>query len=142
MTLKTVCLTSVFFFLPLGASAIDISNPGFENGMDGWTETDPNKKTVSISGEAAVGESSVKVLTKDGNVSQAVTLIPNTNYRLSADLKGGGIIGVKADGQIFYDGQSNAKDWKKTEVIFNSGNANKGFIFASGRGKKGGRFDA
>ena len=141
MTVKTVCLTTAFFFLPLSASAIDISNSGFENGMDGWTETDPNKKTVSISGEAAVGESSVKILTKDGNVSQAITLMPNTNYRLSADIKGGGIIGVKADGQIFYDGQTNAKNWKNTEVIFNSGNANTGFIFASGRGKKGGRFD-
>lgn len=141
MTLRTVCLTTVFSLLSLSASAAQIMNPGFEQGMEGWTETDPNQKTVSISGEAAKGESSVKVLTKDGNVSQAVTLIPHTNYRLTADIRGGGIIGVKTDGQIFYDGENKAKDWEKTEVVFNSGKASAGFIFASGRGKKGGRFD-
>lgn len=141
MTFKTLLYLFLLSLMPAAASALDIVNAGFEAGMDGWTETDPNDKTVSISGEAAAGEASIKILSNDGNVAQGIALKPNTNYRLSAAIKGGGIIGVKADGQIFYDGETKAKNWEKVDVVFNSGAATEGIIFASGRGNKGGRFD-
>ena len=141
MNMKILLALTTALFFPIFAEAQTITNSSFESGMDGWIETDPNKKTVSISGEASEGDASVKILSKDGNVSQTLTLSPNTNYRLRADVKGSGIIGVKADGQIFYDGATNAKKWKTVDVVFNSGSASTGFVFASGRGKKGGRFD-
>ncbi len=143
MIIRTLLVASaVFLSAASEANAIDIANAGFESNMDGWTEVDPNGKTVSLSSEAYVGASSIKILSKDGNVNQSVRLKPSTNYHLTAYLKGGGIIGIKADGDIFYDGVTKAKGWKKVDVIFNSGNADMGFLFASGRGKKGGRFDA
>ena len=142
MNLRTLLAMLVAIFAAPTAHAVDINNASFEAKLNSWTETDPNGQTVSVSSEAYSGDSSIKILSKDGSVMQSVELWPDTRYRLTAFVKGGGIIGMKADGEIFYDGVSKSKNWEKVEVVFNSGDANTGFLFASGRGKKGGRFDA
>jgi len=59
MNVKTVFALSTALFCPVIAQAQTIPNSSFESGMDGWTETDPNKKTVSISGDASKGNASV-----------------------------------------------------------------------------------
>lgn len=117
-----------------------ISDAGFEAGIGAWAEHDPSGKDVSISGDAFTGENSIKILSKDSNIQQAVQLRPNQAYTLSAHIKGSGVIGVKVGKEIFFDANLKAKKWSPISVTFQSDDTGVIYVFASGR-KKGARFD-
>ncbi|WP_371395901.1 polysaccharide lyase family 7 protein [Fretibacter rubidus] len=132
--------------LSLGLSSLAIAQTalmadgGFEAGIGAWAEHDPNGKDVSISGDAFLGEKSVKILSKDGNIQQAIQLAPNQPYTLSAHIKGSGVIGVKVGKEIFFDANMKAKKWSPVSVTFESDDTGLVYVFASGR-NKGARFD-
>ena len=81
--------------------AADILNPGFENGWQGWTDNDPSGSGTSISDVANNGESSVKLSEKSVYVAQIVNVQSNAAYRLEANVRGAGNLGVKVGPDIF-----------------------------------------
>lgn len=117
------------------AELVNLNNPSFENGFDGWQDTDPS----SISGLSYDGNDSAKITGSGGRVDQQVTIIPNTTYRLSAYVRGSGTIGANINGNVDSVNASSS-DWEKVSVDFNSGDATNVEIFGKYRSGDG-RFD-
>ena len=126
--------------LPL-VLAVEIVNPSFENGWEGWTDGDPTGSGTSISAEAKTGQKSVKLSEDSTFVTQKVELEANTTYLLKTYISGAGNLGVKVDGVIFFEQQTKtSKKWRELEVAFGSGEATSAVIFGSHAGKEV-RFD-
>jgi hypothetical protein len=70
---------------PMFAEPID--NAGFEQGLSGWQKLDKTETAVKLSDDAKTGSHSLKIVSKGGSAQQKVTLLPNTQYELSADIK-------------------------------------------------------
>ena len=117
-----------------GAS-VSIDNPGFENGFDGWADTDPS----AVSGNAYAGSSSAKISGTNGKVEQYVDVTPNTDYTLKAYVKGIGKIGADVNGTRF-NRTGGGSDFEPVSVSFNSGSATSVKIYANYYGGEG-RFD-
>jgi len=122
--------------------AADILNPGFENGWQGWTDNDPSGSGTSISDVANNGESSVKLSEKSVYVAQIVNVQSNAAYRLEANVRGAGNLGVKVGPDIFFEQKEtkSKKKWEPISVTFQSGETSQVTIFASFAGREG-RFD-
>jgi hypothetical protein len=104
---------------PMFAEPID--NAGFEQGLSGWQKLDKTETAVKLSDDAKTGSHSLKIVSKGGSAQQKVTLLPNTQYELSADIKGAGLIGIKVGEKIFFDRFKKSKKWKSRSVFFDSG---------------------
>lgn len=99
------------------ANAATIENAGFENGMTSWTEVDP----AAISGDTYNGSSALKISGSPARVHQWVDLETNTDYVVSAYVKGAGEIGVNNKEGMFEKTQFDVDSWTKVSVSFNSG---------------------
>ncbi len=121
--------------LQANAALVDITNPSFESKFDGWSDTDPS----AISGDALSGSRSVKITGSRGAAEQSVSIDENTNYILTAYVKGSGEVGVIVNG-ITYSNVGGGDDFEAVTVEFNSGSASSATIFAS-YGNDEGRFD-
>jgi len=135
-----ICLLMGFFVVS-AASALDIANPGFEEGWEGWTDGDPSGSGTAISGKANNGEKSVKLTEKSTYAAQVVAVQPNTNYRLSAVVLGAGNLGAKVGAEIFFEQTpKKSKKWRELTVTFNSGDFSAVTIFGGHAGSDG-QFD-
>ena len=123
------------------AFAIELVNPGFEQGFEGWTDGDPTGAGTAISNDAHTGDKSVKLTEKSTFVTQVVPVQPGATYRLSAFVRDAGNVGVKVGTDIFFEQQKKkGKKWRQVAVTFNAGGAASVSIFASYAGRKA-RFD-
>lgn len=137
MPMKTLLIIALcLIFSITSAHANDIVNPSFEDGWQGWTKIDPKDNALGISKEANTGDKSAKITKKTGYFAQYVAVTPNTNYELSAYIKGSGVLAAKAGKEVFFERQKKNKDWKKVSLSFNSNSATKVAIFAQFNGKK------
>lgn len=117
------------------AASVDIINDSFENRFKGWVDKEPS----AVSGEAYSGEKSAKIMREGGSLEQVVNVKQNTNYELTAYIRGSGKIGVKMDG-TFHSNTGGGKEYEKVIVSFNSGEATSLTIFAHFYQSEG-RFD-
>lgn len=116
----------------------NLENAGFEQGWAGWQA---QGEGVALSDKARSGERSVKLTQKGGFVGRLVDVKPDTRYRLSAYVLGAGTLGVKVDGQMFFDQpKRKTQDWVPLSVVFDSQGATQAILFASHAGADG-RFD-
>ncbi len=115
--------------------AVSITNPGFESNWSGWNDTDPS----AISGDANSGSKSAKITGSGARFDQTVTVNPNTEYTLSAYVKGSWRIGAEHGGQR-NTRSGNASDWKKESVTFTTGSSTSAVILGEYRSGDG-RFD-
>lgn len=116
----------------------EIANPGFEAGMEGWTDSDPMGPGAEISNKANTGEKSIKLTLDKAHVSQVVAVQPNTAYKLSAFVSGYGNLGVKVGPDIFFEQlPKKARKWEPLSVTFQSGEATQVIVFASFAGREG-----
>jgi len=123
------------FLTALGAAATEIVNPGFEEGWNGWTDTDPGGSGTALSDVAHSGSQSVKLTEKGAFVAQTVPLESNTTYRLSAYIRGPGSIGAKVGAEMYFEQQpKKSKKWQEVVVTFQSGTATSASVFVSGGG--------
>jgi len=113
-----------------------IQNPGFESRFSDWTDIDPS----SISSVERSGSRSAKIGGSSGKVSQQIAVEPNTNYVLTAYIRGSGKLGVTIAGSDTSTNVSNSSSWKKADVAFNTGSQSQVTIFGSYNGSEG-RFD-
>ncbi len=131
--LSALCLLSSYSCL--GQTNL-VANAGFEQGWDNWIESDKDGRSASISGDTLEGEKSAKLTSSSGTFAQVIEVRANTSYRLSAAVKGTGIVGVKLGDQLFFERQSSTKNWKTVSVSFNSGDSTRAIILAQHNGKK------
>jgi poly(beta-D-mannuronate) lyase len=113
-----------------------ILNAGFESGWDSWTDTDPS----AISDVAHTGSKSAKITGSGGKAEQQVSVNTNTNYRLTAYVRGSGTIGAQVGGST-HDASTSSSDWQQAQVEFNSGSAQSITVFSAYNGGEG-RFDS
>ena len=110
----------------------EIINPGFEDGWAGWTDSDPSGSGTALSEVAHSGLRSVKLTENGAFVAQTVTVLPGTNYRLSARMRGPGNLGAKVSAEIFFEQQpQKGEKWREVAVTFSSGTADSISLFAS-----------
>ena len=117
------------------AASIAIENPGFESSFTGWSDTDPS----AISSDEHSGSKAAKITGSAGKFEQSVTVTPNTDYVLSAYIKGSGKIGATVNGTQ-YSSTGGGSSYEKVSVSFNSGSASSVTIFGSYYAGEG-RFD-
>ncbi len=114
------------------AAANPISNPGFEDGWNGWSDGDPSGNGTALSDVAHSGTRSVKLIENGAFVSQLVSVEQNASYRLSAWLRGAGSLGVKLGDEMFFEQQpKKSNKWRKIEVTFSTRTSEKVAVFAS-----------
>ncbi|WP_172826742.1 carbohydrate binding domain-containing protein, partial [Flammeovirga sp. SJP92] len=99
-------------------TAVAISNSGFESSWSGWTDVDPS----SISSDVNSGTQSAKISGIGGAFSQEVNITANTDYEVSAYVKGSWRISATVNGNRV-SRSGNTTDWKKETVSFSSGAA-------------------
>jgi len=117
------------------AASVDIINDSFENRFKGWVDKEPS----AVSGEAYSGDKSAKIMRAGGSIEQVVKVKQNTNYELSAYIRGSGKIGVQMYDTI-HSNTGGSKKFEKVVVSFNSGEATSLTIFAHFYQSEG-RFD-
>jgi poly(beta-D-mannuronate) lyase len=128
-----VCATTLSFSY---AASITINNSGFEDSWNDWTDVDP----TAISSDAFAGSKSAKITGSSGSFSQSVSVSANTQYQLTAQVKGKGTIGVSlsAGNQL---ANADSSNWTEASLEFNSGSQTSITIFGQYGGGEG-RFDA
>jgi poly(beta-D-mannuronate) lyase len=129
MRVKNVGLAlAALSFSQAYSASVYIENPGFEDGFNGWEEANPDGSEES--GESYTGFTAAKIATSGGLVTQTVLFVANTNYVLTAYVKGTGKIGVNL-GSSTESAALVSDDYKEVTVPFNSGSATSGVIFAA-----------
>lgn len=139
MTLLKTLLTTAACTLAISATqaaSIPIENASFEQKWNGWDDTDPS----AISGEAYEGSRSAKLEGTGAKAEQVVSIQEDTDYVLTAWVKGKGTIGVTL-GVNTKTADVESSDWQQATVRFNSGSSSEVTIFSAYNGGKG-RFDA
>ena len=125
-----IYLLVTLIFSVSSSYANNIVNPGFEDKWNGWGKVDKKGNALGISGDAKSGSHSAKITKKTGYFAQVVTVDPNKNYELSAQILGYGVLATKVGPDVYYERLKKAKKWKKVSVKFNSKEAKKITIFA------------
>lgn len=108
---------------------VDLANHDFDSGdLTGWTgtggEVDNDPEEVFSRGLSLKLDSNTSVVT------QTVAVVANTNYTLSAFVKGTAKLSVVVDGVTYYSDQESS-NYKFTSVTFNSGSGTSAVITAS-----------
>ncbi|MFT2098309.1 carbohydrate binding domain-containing protein [Marinomonas sp. 2405UD66-6] len=136
--LKTLMTTAVCTIAISAAQAasVPIENASFEQKWSSWEDTDPS----AISGEAYEGSKSAKLEGAGAKAAQVVSVQEDTDYVLTAWVKGKGTIGVTA-GANTKTANVDSSGWQQATVTFNSGSSSSVTIFGAYNGGKG-RFDA
>lgn len=93
------------------ASAVTLTNAGFESSMSGWTEVDP----ASISSDGYSGSKSLKLSGSPARVHQEVNVTAGTSYTLTAWVKGAGQIFMTGGGS-FKNNKFDVDDWTQVSV--------------------------
>src|SRR5690348_14326430 len=78
-------------------TAVSIINPGFEQDKTGWG--DPTLFAISTS-DFHSGAKSAKLTASGDRIQQAVTVVANTDYVLTAWILGKGTIGAKSGSTV------------------------------------------
>jgi len=118
------------------AQSSTIQNPGFENGFNDWNDVEPS----AISSVERSGTKSGKISGSSGRLSQTISVDQNTNYTLTAYVRGSGKVGASIGGVEETKSVSGSSGWTKAEVTFNTGTQSTISIFAAYNGGQG-RFD-
>ena len=124
---KSLILLTALCSLPVGfTQAATINNAGFENGWADWVEKEP----AAISGVKYRGSSSLKIQGKPGRVHQLVNVNKNTEYTLTAYVKGKGQIGINDKNGLFKSKKFDVRNWTKVSKTFTTKNRNTLQVFA------------
>jgi len=108
---------------------VNIANHDFDSGdLTGWSSTEGGIETDPE--DVFSRGSSLKLDSNTGVVTQTVAVVANTNYTLSAFVKGTAKLSVVVDGITYYSDQESSS-YKFTSVTFNSGSGTSAVITAS-----------
>jgi len=116
--------------------AVTLNNPGFENNFNGWDDIEPS----SISSVERSGTKAAKISGSSGRISQNVNIDTNSDYLLTAYIRGSGTLGARVGGNNVTTNVSNSSGFQKAEVSFSSGSSSSVEIFGAYNNSEG-RFD-
>ena len=128
-------LAGLMFSATCAAAAI--VNPGFEEGWNGWSNSNQDGRSTGISSHHHSGKKSAKISSPAGAIGQTLAVIPNTHYQVTAQIKGAGILGVKVGSQLFFERQSKIGQWQPISLTFNSGAHQQITLFCQYNGRTG-----
>lgn len=134
----SICVAaSLMLASPLSfAASVSLDNNGFESKWDNWTDTEPSAISSS---DSYSGSYSAKVTGSKGRFERSVAIDSDTNYTLTAYVKGAGTVGADV-GSNTYSDNIDASDWTAVSVDFNSGSTTSITIFGEYYSDDG-RFD-
>lgn len=100
---------------------VNISNHDFDSGdLTGWINNNTTGAVITTGGDVFSRGNSLKLDSNATNISQTVIVTSNTNYNLSAFMKGAAKLSVKVDGQT-YATERASDNYGFSSVSFNSG---------------------
>ena len=117
------------FSLVSTAHAAELTNPGFEEGYEGWSVDESADPDVALSGEAQSGTKSLKITGDKGLAQQVISVETNSHYELTGYYKGGALVGANVGDRIYFDRKPKSSGWKKIKVKFNTGASSTARIF-------------
>ncbi|MGJ8691692.1 MAG: VCBS domain-containing protein [Thalassotalea sp.] len=110
---------------------VDIANHDFDSGdLTGWTDNTGSGAAVTQDDDVFSRGNSLVLDSNAADVSQTVTVVANTNYTLSAFMKGSAKLSVTVDGQT-YAAERTSDSYGFSSVTFNSGAGTSAVITAS-----------
>ena len=116
------------------AKSVFISNSSFESGLREWVVTKPAKSSPT----SRDGNFSAKLVDEGARIRNKVSVKPNTNYELTAFVKGDALFGVEIGSSLVETSYEKIpKGWSKLTVIFNSGSNEHAIIFATYKNEVG-----
>ena len=137
--MRATIMTSSVALLTLSACAsVDLSpapgivNPGFEEGLSGWS-TGPEPSAVEVSDVANAGANSARLRGKSAFVTQVVPIESKKTYQLSASVKGKGSLGAKVGPDLFFE-QNAVSRWRTVVVTFETGTSTAVSVFGGAAG--------
>ncbi|MBU2881712.1 VCBS domain-containing protein [Psychrosphaera sp. B3R10] len=111
--------------------SVNIANHDFDSGdLTGWTDTGGTGAAITTNDDVFSRGNSLVLDSNSAAVSQTVTVTANTNYTLSAFMKGSAKLAVTVDGQT-YAAERTSSSYGFSSVSFNSGNGTSAVITAS-----------
>lgn len=111
------------------ARAAELSNSGFEEGLNGWIVPEAAASSVALTQDAKAGSASLRINGASGAVQQAVLVEPNSHYRLTGHYKGAALVGARVGDRIYFDRKPSSRGWKKIEIAFNTDASSVATIF-------------
>lgn len=110
---------------------VNIDNHDFDDGsLTGWTNEGGNGAEIVSDADAFSRNHTLKLNSNSAKVSQVVPLSANTNYTLSAFMKGTAKLTALVDGQS-YSAERASTSYGFASVSFNSGSATSAIISAT-----------
>lgn len=111
--------------------SVTIANHDFDSGdLTGWTDTGGSGAAITTNDDVFSRGNSLVLDSNSAAVSQTVTVTANTNYTLSAFMKGSAKLAVTVDGQTFA-AERTSSSYGFSSVSFNSGSGTSAVITAS-----------
>ena len=122
---KVLPLAVILFGSSVFANAGIIKNPGFESGLTDWTIIDPARSSYT----SLEGLRSIKLSGSPARVHQWVNVSRNTNYILTAYVKGSGKVGINTGSGALKKAVFDVNSWRKVVIPFNSKGYNRLQVF-------------
>lgn len=102
---------------------VDIINYDFDSGdLTGWTDQGGNGASIITDDDVFSRGNTLKLESNSAVVTQTVTLSKNTNYTLSAFMKGAAKLAIVVDGQKYVT-ERNSTSYAFSSISFNSADA-------------------
>ncbi len=118
-----------------------IANFGFEDGWENWDDIDPDGSDTAISENFHSGAKSAKITGINGRFEQVVQVSPDSEYELTAFIRGSGVIGLSISGRTFTTASDGEGDqWLPVSLPFSTEGATEAVVFGAYNGEEG-RFD-
>jgi len=110
---------------------VSIANHDFDTGdLTGWTDVGGTGASITTGDDAFSRGNSLVLDSNSAEVTQTVTVVANTNYTLSAFMKGSAKLSVTVDGAT-YAAERTSDSYGISTVSFDSGSASSVIITAS-----------
>lgn len=110
---------------------VTITNHDFDSGdLTGWTNNNTTGAEITTGDDVFSRGNSLKLDSNTTDISQTVSVTANTNYNLSAFMKGAAKLSVTVDGQT-YETERASDSYGFSSVSFNSGAGTSAVITAS-----------
>jgi len=109
-----------------------IINSSFEQEWTAWKELPDGGENTAISDEPRTGEHSAKITSEEGRFEQIVIVEPQTDYEVSAFIRGSGQIGVDLPAETMTAETTGSGElWLGARLSFNTGNTTQIVIFGA-----------
>ena len=121
----------------ISSVSAQIINAGFEDRFNNWVESDVNE-VISTSTLSNTGNLSARIQGSGGRLSQRVSVVPNSTYLISAQLRGAGRLRVElSDDDRPTIRVNNGSEYGDISFEFETGDTNEANVVLEFSGSEG-----